>query len=236
MIVYRATNQRNGRVYIGVTVGRFSARRAQHRYRANSSSATGNTPFVKAIRKYGWDAFMWEVVERCETQDALYAAERKWIAAHDSMNRRKGYNRTEGGGGAPGLIISPEQRQKLAKAHKGRRHSAESRAKRSLSLRGRKPSEAAMAALRSRVFTPEMRTAMSLRMSGRSITWSPEGLANVRAAAKQKSAKDQTSKVKRSHASAIHTRRAAGESFASIARDYAVTASCVFYFCQRNPL
>jgi len=63
------------------------------------------------------------------------------------MNPEKGYNLTLGGEGTSGYVYTPEHRQKLSTAHKGKPaknlyalHSPESRRKAGLAIRGRKQS------------------------------------------------------------------------------------------------
>lgn len=53
--------------------------------------------FHCAIRKYGEDAFTWEIIDTAMTEDELNEKEKYWISSHDSFNN--GYNMTEGGDG-----------------------------------------------------------------------------------------------------------------------------------------
>lgn len=55
MIVYKATNTLNGKVYIGQTIQTLDKRANQH-YR-DMRSIKKNTPFQDAIQKYGFGNF-----------------------------------------------------------------------------------------------------------------------------------------------------------------------------------
>lgn len=52
----------------------------------------------KAIRKYGWDSFVWEVVCECSSREELDQAEIEHINLYDChQSNGKGYNMTKGG-------------------------------------------------------------------------------------------------------------------------------------------
>ncbi len=233
MVIYQATNTVNGKIYIGATVQEFKQRRSSHRYRASSVGQRSLVPFHKAIRKYGFDAFEWDILEECDSLGSLLRAECKWISDKDSMDRYVGYNRTEGGGGSTGWIPSEETRKKMSAALIGRAHSKESRAKRSASLKGRKPSAAAIKSLKNRVWTPEQREKQRQRMLGRKNVWSRVALENVRVAAKRKSELGNGAKLKPYMADEIWAWREVGFSLKRIGAAYNVTAGAVCYFCQR---
>jgi group I intron endonuclease len=93
MIIYVVTNKINGKKYVGLTRRPLNIRRNAHLTEARRGA---RTPFHCAIRKYGEDAFTWDVVEFCETEESLLAAEVFWIASLASETPN-GYNRTSGG-------------------------------------------------------------------------------------------------------------------------------------------
>lgn len=66
-------------------------------------------------------------------------AERYWIA-HYRQNGCRLTNLTDGGDGAPGYVPPPEVREKMSRAHIGKKQSPESTAKTAAALRGRKQS------------------------------------------------------------------------------------------------
>lgn len=98
MIIYKATSKTTGKVYIGQTVVPLQKRINQH-----NSSAYGsqyNYHFHNAIRKYGPEDFVYEVIEdNIETIEQLQEREKYWIAYYDSYHN--GYNSTLGGEGCP---------------------------------------------------------------------------------------------------------------------------------------
>lgn len=53
MIVYKATNNINNKVYIGITTKTLEHRKSIHK----KDSKTKDTYFYKAIRKYGFENF-----------------------------------------------------------------------------------------------------------------------------------------------------------------------------------
>ncbi len=136
-IIYLATNKKNGKRYIGKTVGSLSRRRSYHGCRGYA--------FFNALKKYGKQAFTWRVLCRCSIRD-LDENERKFIRHYNTCvsNGGHGYNIQEGGNGAPygnaNPSKRPEVREKLRLAATGERNPAkrpEVRARISKSLTGR---------------------------------------------------------------------------------------------------
>lgn len=94
-IVYKITNNVNGKVYIGQTIRPLSERMSQHKCCMNGSS---NSYLYKSMRKYGWDNFTWEIVCECSCREELNSKEIEYITLHESHRTRgKGYNLTKGG-------------------------------------------------------------------------------------------------------------------------------------------
>lgn len=109
-IIYKYTNQFNAKVYIGQT-NRPKQRMSEHR--SHSKSNSRKVAFYNAIKKYGWDAFTYEVLEELEASTSIELSallderERFWIGQYDSRNKAKGYNESAGGPsrGACGVAI-----------------------------------------------------------------------------------------------------------------------------------
>lgn len=91
MIIYKITNKENNKVYIGQTI-----RTLQQRFNRHKNDALHNilnTHFARAIREYGPDAFIAEVIDTAETQEELNKKEQYWIQYYNSINN--GYNETD---------------------------------------------------------------------------------------------------------------------------------------------
>ena len=94
MIVYMATNTKNGKVYICLTTRKFSLTISIQK----SCARRGSTiPFHEAIRKYGEHNFIWQILEKCQSISELYATKEQYIIDYNSMDSRLGYNCTTGG-------------------------------------------------------------------------------------------------------------------------------------------
>ena len=103
LLVYTATNAVNGKSYVGQTKTTLAARKSQHKTKALKLNA--ESPFYRAIREYGWDAFDWEVVGHCNSQKELDELETKTIEALSSNC----YNSSSGG----------KSHFNISEAHKG---------------------------------------------------------------------------------------------------------------------
>lgn len=95
MLIYKVTNIINNKVYIGQTVKSLSQRKSEHKHRFLYENS--HNKFYNAIRKYGWDNFIWEVLEESEnwSYETLDEKEKYYIKLYDSINT--GYNILEGG-------------------------------------------------------------------------------------------------------------------------------------------
>lgn len=145
-IIYKYTSP-SGKIYIGQTA-RPSARKAEHLYNASNKCVT---IFHKAIKKYGWENFQYEVIQtiRCASKEqlkiALGKAEQEMIQRYNCL-APFGYNQAVGGEGPlgykhseeakrqmsishTGILHTEEERQKIAKANTGKKHSEETKQK-----------------------------------------------------------------------------------------------------------
>ena len=110
-IVYKITNKKNGKSYIGKT--EYSL---DHRWKRHLSSSRNGSKFRfhSAIRKYGENCWDLSVIETYQTGDETFINEKEahFIKLFES-DTKKGYNATSGGTG--GWMIprcSPEVQQK----------------------------------------------------------------------------------------------------------------------------
>ena len=91
MEIYKITNKINGKVYIGQTI-----RPVQYRFHRHINDAMRNiidTHFARAIRKYGSDQWLLEVIDNAETREELNQKEQYWIQYYNSVE--EGYNETD---------------------------------------------------------------------------------------------------------------------------------------------
>ena len=110
MIIYKATNTVNNKVYIGQTINTLEYRKNQH-FRETKRPNRPNTYFHNAINKYGESSFVFEEIDSANTQEELDCKERYWISFYHSNDRGKGYNLDEGG--RSGGKKSEETRKKI---------------------------------------------------------------------------------------------------------------------------
>lgn len=94
-VIYKATCLDTNRSYIGQTIRPLSKRIREH------EKATDNYAIHSAIRKYGKDNFIWEIIEECLNEN-LDEREKYWIAFYDTYYN--GYNETKGGDNANSLL------------------------------------------------------------------------------------------------------------------------------------
>ena len=108
MIIYKITNKKNGKSYIGQTIRTLKERIKEHKKK--------NTSLIsKAIRKYGMKSFNVCILEECFTLDNLNKREMYWIKEMNTVNPN-GYNLCEGGGGTLSREVSYESKLKMSKS------------------------------------------------------------------------------------------------------------------------
>lgn len=100
MIIYKCTNKKNNKSYIGRTIQELEIRKQQHLTQLKNKNIASY--FYNSLRKYGKDNFDWAVlwVGECNIE-WLNELEKHYIYFYDTF--KNGYNMTEGGdGAAPG--------------------------------------------------------------------------------------------------------------------------------------
>lgn len=103
MIVYKATNMKNGKVYIGQSAYDLHNRAIRHRYASQTGS---KLRFHQAIRKHGFEAFKWQVLFEHSDRALVLKKEEAFIIEYQSMKFELGYNSCAGGTG--GFVINNE--------------------------------------------------------------------------------------------------------------------------------
>lgn len=111
--VYKATNVINGKIYIGLTENDLETRKKQHSYRMKLDTSRHNV-FYNALRKHGFEAFEWCVLESANTLEELGALEKKYINELNALDTNIGYNVKEGG--ESGGKWSEEHRNKIGES------------------------------------------------------------------------------------------------------------------------
>lgn len=86
--IYKITKKENGKSYIGQS-NDIERRFSEHKIKID-------IPIKVAIKKYGTDAFNFEIIEECPL-DKLDEREKYWIAFYNTY-KEFGYNCNEGGG------------------------------------------------------------------------------------------------------------------------------------------
>lgn len=113
--IYKITNKVNGKCYIGQSIN-IEGRLESHK------CSKSNRYLNNAIRKYGLDNFLFEILELCSIND-LDIRERYWISYFKSNNRDHGYNLTSGGESLPGWKHSDNSKYLMSihNAHYGKK-------------------------------------------------------------------------------------------------------------------
>ena len=135
--IYKATNLVNNKVYIGFTAN-WPQRINGHNYDRRYGNAD-NKAFYNAIKKYGWDNFVWEAIYQSQDEEhTLKVMEPHFINEHLSwvgFEDSNGYNVTKGGEGASGYKRTPELIESHRQQMTGRKQTPEHIAKRVASFK-----------------------------------------------------------------------------------------------------
>jgi len=111
-IIYCYCSITSGKKYIGQTIHE-QHRKNQHRHDSNRGV---DNKFYRAVKKYGWDDFIYGVIEECSESD-LNEREKHYINLYDTYN--VGYNANVGGDGQRGFTFSQASREKMASKKRG---------------------------------------------------------------------------------------------------------------------
>ncbi len=95
MEIYKITNTKNGKIYIGKDT-------------TSNPSYFGSGKLIKrAINKYGIEFFLKEIIDKTDNYDILSEKEKYWINFYNSTDRDVGYNISKGGDGGDTLTNNP---------------------------------------------------------------------------------------------------------------------------------
>src|ERR1035437_5610059 len=92
MLIYKITNKINGKTYIGQTIRDFNERISEHK----RCDKNGCPMLYKAIRKYGYENFKFEIICRASSLEELDRREEFCIRIFNTLVPN-GYNLTSGG-------------------------------------------------------------------------------------------------------------------------------------------
>jgi len=123
MIIYQLTNKRNGKIYIGQTIGTL-----ENRLRGHLNPRRNTSAIHRALTKYGAQAFKKDILVYCQNKDEANHYEKLLV---EKLNTRTpyGYNITVGGESRMGMTHTPEAIEKIRAASTGRLHSKEAKQK-----------------------------------------------------------------------------------------------------------
>lgn len=127
--IYKITHLDSGRIYIGQSTNIARRLRA---YKNNGGSGNSNSVIKRAILKYGWDAFKFEVMVYAAGYEYLNYLEQKAIALYKSL-APKGFNVLLGG---DNYSMAETTKKLLSESKKGRVTSEEVKEK--LRIAGKK--------------------------------------------------------------------------------------------------
>ena len=111
MLIYKATNLINNKVYIGQTKNTLKCRANQHYRCAKCNTRPKYGKFYIDIMKYGINNFKFEVIEFVDNVETLDERERYWISFYKATDENYGYNIDNGG--LKGNIKSVETRKRI---------------------------------------------------------------------------------------------------------------------------
>lgn len=105
MYIYKTTNLVNNKIYIGQTIH-------------DDPKYLGGGRLIKmAIKKYGRENFLKEILETCSKRENLSEREIYWIKKFNSRDPKIGYNMAEGGSS---FYVTEESKKKVSESLKGK--------------------------------------------------------------------------------------------------------------------
>lgn len=103
--IYQITNLINGKIYVGSSMNLIN-RKSKHKNRVN------NTQISRAIQKYGWENFSWEILENCLIEN-LIEKEQYWLDLLQPF-KEIGYNTLKIANSSCGFKHSEETKKKMS--------------------------------------------------------------------------------------------------------------------------
>lgn len=116
-ILYKVINKLNNKVYIGQSKFTLEKRMKMHYSKTNNDS---RIYFHRALNKYGFNNFVWEIIDEAESRDGANKKEKALITYYKSNIKGYGYNLTIGGDGSSGYLHTEEAKKKMKQSSKKR--------------------------------------------------------------------------------------------------------------------
>lgn len=120
-IIYMATNNVNGKIYIGQTINNLSQRISGH-----CCPSKVNNKFHNAIHDYGIENFTWTILEENIPEESLDEKEISYIENYKSHDRDIGYNLLIGGR-RNRRAFTEEVKERMSEKRKGVKFSQKAR-------------------------------------------------------------------------------------------------------------
>lgn len=122
--VYKFTNKKNGKVYIGKAL---NLRRRYSAHKHNAKKENPSSYFYKSVKKHGLQNFYYSLIEVFPTtarefNPFLLERESFWIKIYDAANDAKGYNACEYSNDLTGCKFSEETCKKMSESRKGEKN------------------------------------------------------------------------------------------------------------------
>ena len=117
MIIYKAENLITKKSYIGKTIRTLNKRKLEHISRVSYRKSY----FHNALKKYGLNAFKWQVVEKGKNELELNILEQHYIQYYKTKYPN-GYNLTSGGEGVIGYVMTRRHRENLSQSKMGEKN------------------------------------------------------------------------------------------------------------------
>lgn len=108
-VIYKATNVKNGKIYVGATSRTVEVRRNEHKYNAFRRGL--EYEMYEDMVNDGWNSFKWEVIEEVKI-DELHEKEKYWITKLEA-NKNGNYNDLVWGEGHQNAKLDEEAVKKI---------------------------------------------------------------------------------------------------------------------------
>src|SRR5580698_8118011 len=133
--LYKITNVKNNKVYIGQTV---QPEKRWYQHKNDSTRYKLSMTISRAIKKYGNESFIFEVIACCKSLEDANEVETLLVCQYEShVSTGKGYNISHGGTNGRRLPLSAEHKRKLSEIKKGKKLSEQHSQNISNALKGK---------------------------------------------------------------------------------------------------